>query len=145
MDSSSNEPLLRDSQTSPLLSIDGRREVIDFCHANNLTDDCALFQKAFHLVHERDGEDCFPSVELTRNEIRALRKETTQKWNQPWTLYFTIIVCCIGAIEQGTAQTSMNGANLYFPKELGIGSDSPRDKFLVGLINCGIYFSIAVL
>jgi MFS family permease len=39
----------------------------------------------------------------------------------------------------------MNGANLYFPKEFGIGSTSRRDTLIVGLINSGIYLSSGIV
>lgn len=78
---------------------------------------------------------------ITDDEVRALQKETDSRWSQPKMLYFTILVCSLGAIEQGWAQTSMNGANLYFPKALGIDSGSSHDTLVIGLINSGIYFS----
>ncbi len=82
---------------------------------------------------------------LTTSEGHALRDETERKWRQPPTLYFTILVCSIGAIEQGWAQTGMNGANLLFPEALGIGSNSKYDNSVVGLINSGIYLSTGLL
>ncbi|KAK8068764.1 hypothetical protein PG994_005380 [Apiospora phragmitis] len=39
----------------------------------------------------------------------------------------------------------MNGANLYFPKEFGIGSSDFKDTLLVGLINSAIYLSTALV
>lgn len=39
----------------------------------------------------------------------------------------------------------MNGANLYFPKQFNIGTDSSHDTLIVGLINSGMYISIGVL
>lgn len=38
-----------------------------------------------------------------------------------------------------------NGANLFFPKALGIGTDSARDKSLVGLVNAAPYIGSAFL
>jgi hypothetical protein len=119
-------------------------EVSRFAKDQNLVHHLDLFRKAAHLIGEDDSQgESGPRLETA--EVDAIRKETEQKWGQPRMLYFTILVCSLGAMEQGTAQTSMNGANLYFPKELGIGSDSARDRFLVGLINGGIYLSIALM
>jgi hypothetical protein len=133
-----------DSQLLRTLSSDGRyNEVTNFLKANNLAHRFEFFEKAAALLQSEDGAENIPNI--APFEIEALHNETQRKWSQPWTLYFTIFVCSFGAIEQGTAQTSMNGANLYFPKQFGIGSDSPRDKFLVGLINSGIYLSVGVL
>jgi hypothetical protein len=82
---------------------------------------------------------------ITREEISALQHESERKWSQPKTLYLTILVCSIGAIEQGWAQTNMNGANLYFPRAFGIDSDSLHDTLVVGLINSGIYLSTGLM
>jgi hypothetical protein len=133
-----------DSQLLRTLSADGRTlQVVKFAKANNLAHQTALFEKAATLLQSEGRPEDISTI--TKGEIEALQKERRHKWSQPWTLYFLISICSIGAIEQGMAQTSMNGANLYFPKELGIGSDSSGDKFLVGLINSGIYLAVGVL
>lgn len=67
------------------------------------------------------------------------------KWSQPWTLYLAITATALGAIGQGWAQTSMNGANLTFPHALGIDSGSSCDNLIVGLVNSAIYLSNGVL
>ena len=38
--------------------------------------------------------------ELDEEEKIALRREVTHKWSQPRTLYFTVILCSIGAAVQ---------------------------------------------
>lgn len=114
-------------------------EVHAFAKAHGLSHRLDVFQKAAALIQ---GEDI---LDLTSAERDALRDETSRKWRQPKMLYFTILVCSIGAIEQGWAQTGMNGANLYFPTAFGIGSDSKHDNFVVGLINSGIYLSTGLL
>ena len=114
-------------------------EVHAFAKAHGLSHRLDVFQKAAALIQ---GEDI---LDLTSAERDALRDETSRKWRQPKMLYFTILVCSIGAIEQGWAQTGMNGANLYFPAAFGIGSDSKHDNFVVGLINSGIYLSTGLL
>ena len=114
-------------------------QVHAFVKAHGLSHRLDVFQKAAALIQ---GED---SPNLTSVERDALHDETARKWRQPKMLYFTILVCSIGAIEQGWAQTGMNGANLYFPAAFGIGSDSKHDNFVVGLINSGIYLSTGLL
>lgn len=119
-------------------------------------DDVKSFADSHRLSHRLDillkaavilqGETSLESVPgITASEIQALKDQAERKWRQPKMLYFTILVCSIGAMEQGWAQTGMNGANLYFPKALGIGSSSKHDTFLVGLINSGIYLSTGLL
>ncbi|KAK8121404.1 hypothetical protein PG999_005524 [Apiospora kogelbergensis] len=102
-----------------------------------------LFDKAAILSRGEVPVDQIPNI--THAELQALTLETDRKWRQPKALYFTILVCSIGAIEQGWAQASMNGANLYFPNEFGIGSSSFKDTLLVGLINSAIYLSTALV
>jgi hypothetical protein len=93
----------------------------------------------------------FESVEgLTEGEKEAIRNEVLHKWRQPKALFFTIILCSIGAAVQGWDQTGSNGANLSFPVAFGIsdaetlpdGSPNPeraKNLWLVGLINAAPY------
>lgn len=51
------------------------------------------------LVARDPGE--FETVpDLTAVELGALRDEVLHKWRQPWALYFTIILCSVGAAVQ---------------------------------------------
>lgn len=118
-------------------------------------EDVEVFAKSNRLMHKLDilkkaaqiiqGEPMHDIPEITEPQIRALQLETERKWRQPKMLYFTILVCSLGAIEQGWAQTGMNGANLTFPPAFGIGSNSSRDNLIVGFINSGIYMSGGLL
>ncbi|KIW11047.1 hypothetical protein PV08_10346 [Exophiala spinifera] len=118
-------------------------EILQFTEQYSLTGYLNTFQKAANIA---TGDCPLRSVTgLSAAEKLALQWETDRKWHQPKMLYFTILVCSIGAVEQGWAQTGMNGANLYFPKALGIGSNSKHDNFIVGLINSGIYLSTGAL
>ncbi|KAK5197491.1 hypothetical protein LTR92_003431 [Exophiala xenobiotica] len=118
-------------------------EVHAFVKAHGLSHRLNVFQKAATLIQGDDDSD--GQHVLTSAERDALHDETARKWRQPKMLYFTILVCSIGAMEQGWAQTGMNGANLYFPAAFGVGSDSKHDNFIVGLINSGIYLSTGLL
>jgi hypothetical protein len=132
------EPLMQ------LESFDGHgSSVIEFCRKHDLEAYITTFQKASTLLQADVVLEELSTI--TTQELQALRAESEQKWNQPRTLYFAIVMCSLGAVEQGTAQTSMNGANLYFPAQFGIGSNSPRDTMIVGLINSGIYLSVAIM
>lgn len=44
-----------------------------------------------------------------------------------------------------TRSSGSNGANLLFPRALGIGTHSAHDKYLVGLINAAPYIGSAFL
>ncbi|TKA83745.1 hypothetical protein B0A55_00080 [Friedmanniomyces simplex] len=112
-------------------------DIEDFAKTYGLTDHFGVLQKASLLLRHRGDQRRVPF--LTADESTALSRESTHKWRQPKLLYFTIFVGALGAIEQGWAQTGMNGANLYLPEALGIASKSSHDAVVLGLINCGIY------
>ena len=63
-------------------------------------------------------EDISGDEALDDAEIEALRDEVLHKWRQPKALYYTIIICSIGAAVQGWDQTG-------------------RLRFLVGLVGFG--------
>lgn len=114
-------------------------ELNDFAASCGLQHKLEVLRKASSLHHDESPEE-IPGI--TDDEIAALSRESSHRWQQPKLLYFTVLVCSIGAIEQGWAQTAMNGANLYFPQALGVGSTSTHDVFIVGLINSAIYISV---
>jgi len=114
-----------------------------FVDQYNLTPFSDIFLKASIVLR---GDLSLDGIDgLTRIELEALQNEAERKWQQPKMLYFTILVCSMAAIEQGWAQTGMNGANLTFPKAFGIDSDSKHDNFVVGLINSGIYLGAGLM
>ncbi|PNS18889.1 hypothetical protein CAC42_5428 [Sphaceloma murrayae] len=89
--------------------------------------------------------------ELDDEQKQALRDEVLRKWHQPRAMYFTVILCSIGAAVQGWDQTGSNGANLSFPVDFGIPDgdatlpDHERNLWLVGLINAGPYIGASFL
>ncbi|KAF2177611.1 MFS transporter [Zopfia rhizophila CBS 207.26] len=99
----------------------------------------------------------FASVpDITEEEKVAISNEVLHKWRQPKLLYFTIVLCSIGAAVQGWDQTGSNGANLSFPDALGIpirktfedgrvNPDAKKNQWLQGLINAGPYIASAFL
>ena len=118
------------------------KDVEAFVATCGLEDKLALLQKASLLLRPDVDEQYIPGI--TREESRALDRESTHRWRQPRTLYVTILACSFGAIEQGWAQTGMNGANLYIPQAFGIDSESTRDTVILGLINSGLFLSQAL-
>ncbi|KAK6530090.1 hypothetical protein TWF694_003462 [Orbilia ellipsospora] len=90
--------------------------------------------------------------ELNDEERLALKNEAEHIYRQPFALYFSIIVCSIGAAVQGWDQTGSNGANLSFPVEFGINVDpdnpSPNDsknQWILGLVNSAPYIGSAFI
>lgn len=127
-----------DTQNALLLD-----DVTRFATAHNLLHHLPTLQKAALLIQGETPPAHIPNI--TDHELQTLRNESDKKWRQPSTLYFTILVCSLGAVVQGWAQTGANGANLSFPLAFGIGSDSRRDNLIVGLINSGPYIATGLL
>lgn len=114
-------------------------DIQNFANEYGLSSEKQLFRKAAVLTQ---GETSIERIHgITNHEIRAIQNESRRKWRQPKLMYLTIVATAFGSMGQGWAQTGINGANLTFPETFGVGSDSPRDNFIVGLINCGIYLS----
>ncbi|EED19194.1 galactose-proton symport, putative [Talaromyces stipitatus ATCC 10500] len=120
------------------------RDVNDFAQTHGLTDILPVLKKGALVA--RDPAN-YTSVEgLTHEESEAIRNEVLHKWRQPWALYFTIILCSIGAAVQGWDQEGSNGANLSFPDALGIpekGPQASRNQWLVGVVNAAPYIGAA--
>lgn len=137
-----------------------------FSQQHGLEDILSELQKGALVA--RDPADFESVPDLTETELTALRDEVLHRWRQPWALYFTIILCSIGAAVQyvyglewvnktdprlisfsfnrGWDQTGSNGANLSFPIAFGIpetGEHAVRNEWLVGVINAGPYLSSA--
>lgn len=130
------------------------QNVEDFARDANLADHVPLFQRGA-LVAQNPPE--FESIaELNETEKDALRNEVLHKWRQPWSLYFTVILCSIGAAVQGWDQTGSNGANLTWPIDFGVpdhvpdsgpelGVDYDKNSWIVGVVNAGPYIASALL
>jgi sugar porter (SP) family MFS transporter len=123
------------------------RDVEQFAQEFNVTDILPELQKGALVARSPTEFESVP--DLTETELTALRDETLHKWRQPRALYFTIILCSIGAAVQGWDQTGSNGANLSFPDAFGIPeTDNPnayRNQWIVGVINAAPYIASAVL
>jgi MFS family permease len=118
-------------------------EVIKFTQTYNLNHKFDIFQKASLLIQGDTLLDEVPCI--TDQEIAAILAESRSKWRQPLAMYLTVVATALGAMGQGWSQTSMNGANLYFPKAFGLDVDTPRNNLILGLINSGIYLSNGLL
>lgn len=82
---------------------------------------------------------------LTDREREVLGREITHKWSNPSVLYAVITVCSLCAVVQGMGETVVNGAQIFYKKQFGIGDDnSRRDLWLVGLVNAAPYICCAL-
>ncbi|KAI4092715.1 MAG: hypothetical protein LQ339_007850 [Xanthoria mediterranea] len=123
------------------------KNVEDFAVEVGMTEQTSLLQKGALVAQDPPA---FESVELLDEaEKDALRNEVLHKWRQPWSLYFTVVLCSIGAAVQGWDQTGSNGANLSWPIEFGVPDtgDNATDynTWIVGIVNAGPYIGSALL
>lgn len=130
------------------------RDVDNFTKENGFEEHQALLRRGALVA--RDPIRFADVSGITEAEKEAISNEVLHKWRQPKLLYFTIILCSIGAAVQGWDQTGSNGANLSFPDALGIpnrakladGSPNPNaehNQWLQGLINAGPYIASAFM
>ncbi|KAI1615704.1 MFS transporter [Exophiala viscosa] len=130
------------------------RDVEDFANTNGFAELTPMIIKGALVAKDPPAFESVPG--LTDAEQEAIRNEVLHKWRQPTKLYFTIILCSIGAAVQGWDQTGSNGANLSFPEALGIpvsdtlangapNPDAARNQWYQGLINAAPYMASAFL
>jgi MFS family permease len=76
-------------------------------------------------------------------DMGILEKEYTSRWSQPKLLYLVIVLCSTCAAVQGMDETVVNGAQLFYTVQFGIGGDDPRSTWLTGLTNSAPYICCA--
>ncbi|KAL4926250.1 sugar porter family MFS transporter [Aspergillus undulatus] len=123
------------------------RDVEEFAQEYDLADLLPDLRKGSLIARDPDNFRAVPGI--TPEEVQVIQDETDHKWRQPRALYFSIILCSIGAAVQGWDQTGSNGANLSMPDALGIPEhDNPhasRNQWLVGVVNAAPYIGSAVI
>ncbi|KAI0326831.1 hypothetical protein GY45DRAFT_1356013 [Cubamyces sp. BRFM 1775] len=126
---------------------------------DQLMDDASEFAKSHGLGHlEQEfrkgalvAQDptAFESLtQLTEEDKNILRRELTHRWAQPAQLYYLVILCSLSAAVQGMDESVINGANLFFPDQLGIpqkGADASRNQWLLGLVNGAPYLCCGLI
>ena len=103
-----------------------------------------LFGRGALVARDMDNFQNVPG--LTEEELAALEYEKAHKWHGPFMLWYAIGLCAMGAATQGWDQTGTNGANLTFPKSLGLHVDtSATDQWIQGLINSIIFLTAGLM
>ncbi|KAJ7655470.1 MFS transporter [Mycena rosella] len=125
-------PLQRDNKDKVIA------DAAEFCAAHGLAEHTDLFRRAALVA--RDAINFESVSSLQEDELAALLYEREHKWHGPFTMWYSIILCAIGAATQGWDQTGSNGANLSFPEEFGIGGTG-TDEWIVGAVNSIIFLS----
>ncbi|EPE27308.1 MFS general substrate transporter [Glarea lozoyensis ATCC 20868] len=117
-----------------------------YCRDNGISDEedirafrlGAVIAQNFELYADCEG--------LTPDENDALESEIEHKWRQPWYLWLIVILCSICAAVQGMDETVVNGAQIFYSIQFGIGNKtSSRDSWLVGLVNSAPYLCCALI
>ncbi|KAK0625407.1 hypothetical protein B0T17DRAFT_272539 [Bombardia bombarda] len=117
-----------------------------FAEEKGLTEHIVLLRKGALIAQNPEGYADIKGAEaLDETEKLVLRAEVEHKWRLPKKLFLTIATCSIGAAVQGWDQTGTNGANIFFPSIYGIGTNSTRDRLLLGLVNSGPYIGSAFI
>ncbi|KAH6665393.1 sugar transporter family protein [Halenospora varia] len=115
-------------------------DVEKFANEKELQDILPMLKKGAFIAQDPKR---FEQVEdLDPNEREWLRMEKTHRWKQPWMMYFMTILCAGSAIVQGMDQTAVNGAQIYYFEEFGIGEDQ---VWLRGLLNGAPYLCSALI
>ncbi|GAA5874477.1 hypothetical protein JCM8547_007372 [Rhodosporidiobolus lusitaniae] len=122
---------------------DLRRDVDDFMERHQLDAGMHdLLIKAAFVARDRDN---FEHVALlNEDEKQVLREEHTHRFRQSKMLYYQVFMCSMAAVVQGMDETVINGANLFYPDQFGIGGDSTKDTLLLGLVASAPYLCSAV-
>lgn len=79
------------------------RDVDEFCAAHGFSDDVDTFRKGALVAQSPNAYEDIR--ELSDEDRMWLRLEQTNKWRQPWRLYFTIGVLSLGSAVQGWDNT----------------------------------------
>ncbi|KAJ6628160.1 hypothetical protein B0H10DRAFT_1991661 [Mycena sp. CBHHK59/15] len=88
----------------------------------------------------------FESIDiLDEDEKYHLRREITHKYSQTPALYYMVVMSSLAAAVQGMDEAVINGAQIIYPAQFGIGSTSQHDTWLVGLVNSAPYLCCAFI
>lgn len=88
-------------------------DVDAFVDEKGLSEHREAFRKGALVAQVANVDNGFESIpDIDETEKEMLRRETTNRWSQPFTLYFLCTLCAGSAIVQGMDQTAVNGAQV---------------------------------
>ncbi|POR33714.1 Uncharacterized protein TPAR_06096 [Tolypocladium paradoxum] len=130
-----------------------KEELLDdvdaFCRKYNLADFVDDFRKGALVAQNPELAATMP--ELSAEDKHILERETTHRWNQPFTLYWLCVMCSLAAAVQGMDETVNNGAQALYLENLDVAGDGVTrfDKnmqdSLTGLIVGAPYLCCAII
>lgn len=112
-----------------------------FAHEYGLEEDAESIAKGALVAQDPKRFEMLS--QLTDDDKEAFRRESTHKLHQTRELWLLVACCSVGAVVQGMDETVINGAQLFYPSDLGINPD--EDVWLFGLVNSAPYLACAVL
>jgi hypothetical protein len=107
----------------------------DFCRQHGITDEEDI--RAFRLGAMIAGDmNKYDTVDgLTASEREMLDREITHKWSNPPMLYAVVVICSLCAAVQGMDETVVNGGQIFYKKQFGIGDEnSQRGKLVIRVL-----------
>ncbi|KAK8930107.1 hypothetical protein H634G_01332 [Metarhizium anisopliae BRIP 53293] len=129
---------------NPLIGMTREQLIADadaFVDEKGLSEYREAFRKGALIAQVMNTSGGFEHVHLLNEEEKTvLRREITNKWSQPFMLYFLCTLCAGSAIVQGMDQTAVNGAQEFYYEEFGL-----RDPLLQGLMNGAPYLCSALI
>ncbi|KIP02928.1 hypothetical protein PHLGIDRAFT_130455 [Phlebiopsis gigantea 11061_1 CR5-6] len=119
-----------------------------FARAHNLDHISEELQKGALVAQDPPAFETLS--QLTEEDKVFLRREVTHRWDQPWQLYYLVILCSLAAAVQGMDESVINGANLFFAPQFGLNTgngdaDAGRNQWLLGLVNSAPYLCCGVI
>jgi len=84
-------------------------------------------------------------VKLEEDEKTALMHERDTLLFQSSGFYMTILTVSLAASLQGFVQSSINGADLFFPKVYGLDTRSEQGQWIEGVTNAAPFWFAAIL
>ncbi|KAE8408951.1 major facilitator superfamily domain-containing protein [Aspergillus pseudonomiae] len=122
-----------------------RRQGINFAVKHHIGDEEDIRAFGIGAILAQVPEKFTHVPDLRPDEIEVLQKEFSNRWSQPWTMYLVIALCSLAAAVQGMDETVVNGAQIFYKHQFGIGNDDSRSNWLVGLVNSAPYLCCAVI
>ncbi|KAG1813443.1 hypothetical protein EV424DRAFT_1541752 [Suillus variegatus] len=89
---------------------------------------------------------CYNRLDMfSEDDKRILTEEVTHKWRQTPMLYYMVVMSSLAAAVQGMDEAVINGAQIIYPAQFGIGGGTKRDSWLIGLVNSAPYLCCATV
>lgn len=130
---------------NPLAGV-GREQLFEdvekFCQQHNLMEHFETFKKGALLA--QDPKAAEKLNDFTLEDQSAVDRELTHRWDQPFQLYWLVVMSSLAAAVQGMDETVNNGAQSFYRETLGIDRLA-NAEYITGLVVGAPYLCCAVL